>query len=230
MRVRRTASFTLIELLVVIAIIAILAAMLLPALNQARGRARSINCLSNLKQFGLGFNSYSNDYSGFTPHYTSTSSDTPSYMRWQDRLCPYIAPGTSVTTNGDYRANKLFSCPSQPKILNLYVGGAKSNANEGGHYGMNSFVWMPVSGSSPRALFKQASRLSERLLVSDIDKSSASVTIYGLTDIIPAAGIPRHNSFKGVNQLFGDLHAKFITVGEISSNYDTSYWGRNLAY
>lgn len=99
---KRMTSFTLIELLVVVAIIAILAAMLLPALQQAREKARQIVCMSNLKQLGVVMMIYAADYNGYGPFYSGN-------IRW----------GWPLINNGYIPAPKvgkptIIICPSYP--------------------------------------------------------------------------------------------------------------------
>jgi len=110
-------GFTLIELLVVIAIIAILAAILFPVFAKAREKARQSSCLSNMKQIGLAFMQYVQDYDETCVlNYQYPMDPAIGYQLFQQQLSPYV------------KNRQIFTCPSRATTqvgygLSIYVGG-----------------------------------------------------------------------------------------------------------
>lgn len=113
---RRSKGFTLIELLVVVAIIAVLMAILLPALNRAREQAKAVTCASNVRQMATGFQGYSTEWGGYMPtcDYLRNASSSPQYGHmWLTVAAPYmgIPKSNAIWVN----VAKITTCPASTR-------------------------------------------------------------------------------------------------------------------
>src|SRR5258708_981794 len=108
-------AFTLIELLVVIAIIAILAAMLLPALARAKSKAQSTSCINNLKQLQTGWFTYVNDHNEWLPANISRTTQSGQFNVALEGRVPWVLGNAQVdTNNANIQGGTLYQYLGQP--------------------------------------------------------------------------------------------------------------------
>jgi len=134
-------TFTLIELLVVIAIIAILAAMLLPALNQAREKAHSISCTSKLKQMGQAQGMYSTEYEDYIA-FCGTGVKWTKVWSWRHLIAPYMGKPTWLAHGSDGSSDiivaDIYMCQSSREPVQFSTAANFSTVGKiSGTYGWN---------------------------------------------------------------------------------------------
>ncbi|MDD3154798.1 MAG: prepilin-type N-terminal cleavage/methylation domain-containing protein [Victivallaceae bacterium] len=208
-------KFTLIELLVVIAIIAILAGMLLPALNQARGKARAINCTGNLKGIGSMMQFYLDAFNGFYPA-TYRSSTAASSSNAADSWHGQLIDGNIVKTRYDLGAtgewnagagayttkSKRTYCPANKNIKQAY---SYAMPQTGEYTGIGGDLWAGTRAAQVNVSRIQSASALVMLLELDIPVGTSDASV-GLDSSSLATRYSGSNHSDRANFAYADGH------------------------
>lgn len=218
---RRSAGFTLIELLVVVAIVAILVAIIFPVFSAARERGRSASCQSNVRQIGIAFQAYVQDWDGYYPNTGNPSLWMGRYWRWP--IKPYISlvssPNGTDLLHSTGKDRNVLLCPSDTKASESFDGTSYSYSMcfyvaPNDIDAMTSFA-DTVKSTSPICTSQGESAVlfpSQKVLVTEWTSNHESPHV-GWNDTRTAWEGSR-------NYLFADGHAKYLKSRRINPGND----------